>query len=101
MTFIGYSIGVTKENHRRSTQHLKYYQIMKTLPTDYSVQQLIDALKHEWEYLIHDDFEEGVDMTVEEYLAYLQTLTHAQLIEECACDDEYFTLNEFIEYHSN
>ena len=73
---------------------------MKTLPTDYSVQQLIDALQHEWEILIHDDFEEGVDMTMEEHLAYLQTLTHAQLIEECDIDDEYLTLNEFMEYHS-
>ena len=73
---------------------------MKTLPTDYSVQQLIDALQHEWEYLIHDDFEEGVDMTMEEHLAYLQTLTHAQLIEECDCDDEYLTLNDFMYAHT-
>jgi hypothetical protein len=73
---------------------------MKTLPTDYSVQQLIDALQHEWEYLIHDDFEEGVDMTMEEHLEYLQTLTHSQLIEECDIDDDYLTLNEFMEYHS-
>ena len=74
---------------------------MQTLPTDYSVQQLIDALQHEWEYLIHDDFEEGVDMDMEQHLAYLQTLTHAQLIEECDIDENYLTLNEFMEYHSN
>jgi hypothetical protein len=74
---------------------------MKTLPTDYSVQQLIDALQHEWEYLIHDDFEEGVDMTMEEHLKYLQTLTHSQLIEECDIDEEYLTLQEFMQYHSN
>jgi hypothetical protein len=74
---------------------------MKTLPTDYSVQQLIDALQHEWEQLIHDDFEEGVDMTMEEHLKYLQTLTHSQLIEECDIDEEYLTLQEFMQYHSN
>ncbi len=73
---------------------------MQTLPTDYSVQQLIDALQHEWEYLIHDDFEEGVDMTMEEHLTYLQTLTHAQLIEEVGADDEYLTFNDFMRYHS-
>jgi hypothetical protein len=73
---------------------------MQTLPTDYSVQQLIDALQHEWEYLIHDSFEEGVDMTLEEHLEYLQTLTHAQLIEECGCDDEYFNLNDFMRCHT-
>ena len=74
---------------------------MKTLPTDYSVQQLIDALQHEWEYLIHDDFEEGVDMTMEEHLEYLQTLTHSQLIEECDIDEEYLTLQEFMANHSH
>jgi hypothetical protein len=74
---------------------------MKTLPTDYSVQQLIDALQHEWEYLIHDDFEEGVDMTMEEHLKYLETLTHVQLIEECGCDDEYYTLQQFMENNSH
>lgn len=74
---------------------------MKTLPTDYSVQQLIDALQDEWEYLIHDDFEEGVDMTMEEHLEYLQTLTHAQLIEEVGADDEYYTLQEFMANHSH
>ena len=72
---------------------------MKTLPTDYSVQQLIDALQHEWASLIHDDFEEGVDMTMEEHLAYLQTLTHAQLIEACDCDDE-LTLDDFMYAHT-
>ena len=74
--------------------------MMQTLPTDYSVQQLIDALQHEWEFLIHDDFEEGVDMDMEQHLAFLQTLTHSQLIEECGCDDEYYTLQEFMEMHS-
>ena len=73
---------------------------MQTLPTDYSVQQLIDALQDEWEYLCHDDFEEGVDMTMEAHLEYLQTLTHAQLIEECGCDDEIFTINDFMHAHS-
>jgi hypothetical protein len=71
---------------------------MQTLPTDYSVQQLIDALQHEWEYLIHDDFEEG-DLTMEEHLKYLQSLTHSQLIEECGCDED-FTLQQFMQYHS-
>ena len=73
---------------------------MKTLPTDYSHQQLIDALQDEWSYLIHDDFEEGADMDMEQHLAYLQTLTHVQLIEECGCDDKYYTLQEFMENHS-
>ena len=73
--------------------------MMQTKATDYSVQQLIDALQHEWEYLIHDDFEEGVDMTIEEHLEYLHTLTHAQLIEECDCDDEYLPFNDYMQYH--
>ena len=73
---------------------------MKTLPTDYSVEQLITALQAEWEVLIHDDFEEGVDMTMEEHLTYLQTLTHSQLIEEVDADEDYLTLNDFMSYYS-
>ena len=56
--------------------------MMTTLPTDYSHQQLVDALQNEWEYLIHDDFIEGEDMTPEENLKYLQSLTHSQLVDE-------------------
>jgi len=73
---------------------------MNTLPTDYSVEQLITALQAEWEVLIHDDFEEGVDMTMEEHLTYLQTLTHSQLIEEVGADEDYLTLNDFMSYYS-
>lgn len=72
---------------------------MQTQPSDYSHAQLVDALQNEWEYLIHDDFEEGVDMPLDEHLEYLKSLSHSQLVEECTCDDVY-TLQEFIANHT-
>lgn len=72
---------------------------MQTLPTDYSHQQLVDALQHEWEFLIHDDFIEGEDMTAEESLKYFQSLTHSQLLDEIG-SDESFTLQQFMAFHS-
>ena len=73
--------------------------MMQTLPTDYSHQQLVDALQHEWEFLIHDNFIEGEDMTAEENLKYLQSLTHNQLVAEITLDDRH-TFNEFMSFHS-
>ncbi len=67
--------------------------------TDYSNQQLIDALQHEYEYLIHDDFDEDVDMTPAEYLVYLQSLTYSELVDE-TCTDDDFTLSEYMYAHS-
>ena len=35
----------------------------------YTRDQLINALQHEYEYLIHDDFDPDVDMSATEHLA--------------------------------
>ena len=73
---------------------------MQTLPTDYSHQQLCDALLAEYVYLIHDDYDEDLDMSEEEYKVYLSTLTHSQLVEETCTDDEFFPLSEFMHAYS-
>ena len=73
---------------------------MTTLPTDYSHQQLVDALQNEWEYLIHDDFIEGEDMTAEEHLKYLQSLTHSQLVDEIDVNDRH-SFNEYMSINSS
>ena len=65
----------------------------------YTRQQLIDALSHEYDYLIHDDFDPNVDMSSEEHLEYLNSLSIEQLIEETATDDTY-TLDEYMFNHS-
>ena len=57
--------------------------------------QLITALHHEYEFLCHDDFDPDVDMTDAEHLAYLNSLTVDQLIDETTTDDEY-TLDDFL-----
>ena len=66
----------------------------------YTRAQLIDALQHEYEYLCHDDFDPDVDMTMEEHLEWLDTLTIEELVKETDTDDEGYTLDEFMHNHS-
>ena len=65
----------------------------------YTRAQLIDALQHEYEYLCHEDFDPEVDMSMEEHLERLNTLTLEELIEETDTDDEGYTLEEYMENH--
>ena len=67
--------------------------------TQYTRDQLIAALQHEYEYLIHDDFDPDVDMTADEHLEYLQTLSLEQLIDDTDTGDGY-TLDEYMFNHS-
>lgn len=68
---------------------------MQTLSTDYSRQQLIDALSAEYAFLCHDDFDPDVDMTASQHLDYLNAMTNAELVVETATDEEN-PLSEFI-----
>jgi len=61
----------------------------------YTRQQLIDALQREYEFLIHDDFDPDVDMSADEHLAYLNSLSIDELIDDTNTDDEY-TLDAFM-----
>jgi len=63
---------------------------------NYTKEQLVDALQHEYDYLCHEDFDPDVDMTLEEHLEWLNTLTLEELIEE-TWTDETFTLEEYME----
>ena len=66
----------------------------------YTRQQLIDALQHEYDYLIHDDFDPDVDMSTDEHLEYLNSLSIEQLIDETDTDDEHYTLDQFMYNHA-
>jgi diadenosine tetraphosphatase ApaH/serine/threonine PP2A family protein phosphatase len=66
----------------------------------YTRAQLIDALQNEYEYLCHDDFDPDVDMTMEEHLEWLDTLTIEELVKETDTDNESYTLDEFMHNHS-
>ena len=68
---------------------------MQTLPTDYSHQQLVDALIAEF-YQLQEDDENNELGSVEDYTSYLQSLTHSQLITEMQLDDEFLTLSDFM-----
>lgn len=61
----------------------------------YTRDQLITALVAEYEYLCHDDFDPDVDMSPDEHLSYLQSLSLDDLIADTATDDE-FTLDDFM-----
>jgi len=67
---------------------------------NYTKQQLVDALQHEYEYMIHDDYDPDVDMTLEEHLEWLHTLTIQELVEETSTDEDYYTLDQFMYNHS-
>lgn len=72
---------------------------MKTLPTDYSSQQLIDALQGEYIQLMHDVEPTDDDFTIDEHLEWLNSMTHAELIAETNTDEEN-PLSEFIYAYS-
>ncbi len=63
--------------------------------TNYSNQQLIDALYAEYDNMCHDSTLEEGEFTPAEYLVYLQSLTHLELIAETGTDD-VFTLSEYM-----
>jgi hypothetical protein len=72
---------------------------MQTLPTDYSHQQLVDALQAEYIQLMHDVEPTDDDFTLDEHLDYLNAMTHAELIVETGTDDEN-PLSEFMYAYS-
>jgi uncharacterized protein (DUF2235 family) len=61
----------------------------------YTRSHLISALYHEYQWLCHDDFDPDVDATPDEYLAMLQSMSDAELIDESSTDTE-LTLDDFI-----
>ena len=65
---------------------------------NYTKEQLVDALVHEWEYLCHDDYDPQ-DPTPEQYRKEMEELTIEQLIEETDTG-EGFTLEDFMDVHS-
>ena len=66
----------------------------------YTRDQLINALTHEYDYLIHDDFDPDEDLTLEEYVEYLKTLSTEELEKETDTDNEIYSLDEYMENHS-
>ena len=55
--------------------------------TQYTRQQLIDALSTEYDTLCQEDYDPDVDMSSSQYVEYLSSLSIEQLIDETSCDD--------------
>ena len=62
-------------------------------------EQLIDALVKEYEYLCHDDYDPDEDITPEEYLEMINTLSYEELVLETSTDETY-TLEQFLSTYS-
>ena len=62
----------------------------------YTRSQLIDALTREYDYLCHDCPADDDELTAAEYTEFLQSLSLQQLIDETACEDNSYTLDEYI-----
>jgi RIO-like serine/threonine protein kinase len=62
-------------------------------------EQLIEALYREYEYLCHDDFDPDEDLTPEEYLEMINTLSYEELVSETSTDETY-TLEQFLSTYS-
>ena len=63
---------------------------------NYTREQLIEALYNEYSFLCHDDFDPDEDLTPQEYLEMIETLSCDELIAE-TCTDEEYTLEDFME----
>ena len=64
----------------------------------YSREQLIAALQHEYEFLLHEDFEPEVDLTASEHLDWLHKLSDSELVAETSTGEGY-SLDEFMHNH--
>ena len=67
--------------------------------TTYTREQLIDALVAEYEWYIHDNYDEAFDNNPEKFREHLQPMPHSELIEETCTtsgDDEGYTLEDFM-----
>ena len=60
--------------------------------SEYSREQLISALHNEYVYLIHDDFDPEEDMSAEEHLESVKSLTleaiKEEILESIAADND-------------
>ncbi len=66
---------------------------MQTLPTDYSHQQLVDALTSCYDHYLHYPMDD--DLTLDDYIKSIESMTHSQLVDETGTDADY-TLQEFM-----
>jgi|DEB0MinimDraft_10_1074344.scaffolds.fasta_scaffold51412_4 hypothetical protein len=70
------------------------------MPTQYTKEQLVDALVNEWEYLCHDCPEEG-DATPEEKREEYEKMTVEELIKATDTDYEGYPLDDYMQNHCN
>ena len=74
---------------------------MTTLPTDYTHQQLVDAIHYNFIAYYHDDYEPGDDdyISPDEFREMLMNYSHSELIDEIGTQTNE-ELNEYMFLHS-
>ena len=75
---------------------------MTTLPTDYSHQQLVDAIHSNFINYFHDDYKPGDEdyISPEEYREMLMEYSHSQLVDE-TCTTTPEELAEYMYWHED
>ena len=68
---------------------------MTNTTTNYTKQQLVDALCAEYDFYCREDFNPDEDLSSEDYRSLMMSKTHSQLVKETGTDDE-ITLQEFM-----
>ena len=85
------------QHRQSSTTHQHHLTQLSPLDRKY----LIAGLVGEYEYLCHDDAEDG-DMTPAEHYAKLITYSDAELLDDSDLrDSPYLDAQDFYEYHSS
>ena len=64
----------------------------------YKTEDIRAALCREYESLCHVDPPRGDDLTESQYEQYVATLDYDQLVFETSCDEEIFTLDDFMNH---
>ena len=68
---------------------------MTNTTTNYTNQQLVEAISKEYDFYCLEDFNPEEDLSSEEMRTYLMGLTYEQLVNETSTG-EMFTLEEFM-----
>ena len=64
----------------------------------YKTEDIRAALCREYEWLCHDDPPRTGELTESEYKEYVSKLDYDQLVFETSCDEQIFTLDDFMEH---
>ena len=63
---------------------------------EFSRRDIIQALCNEYNHLFKDSYDPGIDLSFEEYKSEMELKTLEELIKETSTDNEFYTLDDFM-----